>query len=193
MDINKRQASPAQAGRALAEQQTTVTLLMRTVALLEQAMSQHIYDAASGEKPGPECAYAALLSDLKNFLKRPAVLPKDVLAEGLRLIASQSVGADYTHEEAFEFIRATAKAHLAVAGRMPPPKLVMVVSGGNLQSMHGTKPFPSMDIVLVDHDHLRAAGVEAPSREAMEATEIANCPLAVQWDTVGSDVESTVG
>ncbi len=181
MQIEERQALPAHAGRALAEQISTVTLLMRAEELLGQAMSQHIYDAANGEKPGPECAYTVLLSDLKNFLAHPRPVPGDVLAEGLRLIASQSIGPDWTHQQAFDFIRTTAKAHLATAAGLPPAKIVMVLSGGLLQSVHGSDPFPHMDVVLVDRDHLEERGRSDDESDEIEAAAIAECPNALLW------------
>ncbi len=168
MQIEERQALPAHAGRALAEQISTVTLLMRAEELLGQAMSQHIYDAANGEKPGPECAYTVLLSDLKNFLAHPRPVPGDVLAEGLRLIASQSIGPDWTHQQAFDFIRTTAKAHLATAAGLPPAKIVMVLSGGLLQSVHCSDPLPHMDRSDDESDEIEAAA-------------IADCPNALLW------------
>lgn len=185
MQTIERRAALAPAGRATADQ-TPVALLKRAGALVEQAMREHIYDKANGEAPGPDCAFAAYLADLQKALARPAALPLDVLSDGLRLIAAQSVCPDWTHQQAFEFMRASAREHLAAAAVARPPKLVLVVSGGNVQSMHGSRPFPSMDIVLIDHDHLGADGRSEDECEAIEASEIAACPQAVLWDVGGN-------
>lgn len=60
----------------------------------------------------------------------------------------------------------------------PAPKLVIVVSGGCIQSMHCNVPL-GMDIVVVDHDNIAE---QRPDGDEIEADTIADCPLAVGWD-----------
>jgi hypothetical protein len=53
------------------------------------------------------------------------------------------------------------------------PKMVLVVSGGVLQTVHVSKGFPQIDLVLIDHDNLEDLDVDS---DEIEEREIADCP-----------------
>ena len=55
-------------------------------------------------------------------------------------------------------------------------KMVLVISGGNLQTVHVSKGFPTIDLMLVDHDNLDSCDVDS---DTIESREIADCPNVI--------------
>lgn len=133
MHPSQGQASPARAGgSALPVDATARGLMARTVELLELALSQHIYDASNGEAPGEDCVFSAHLAEVKAFLARPTA-HHEGLEEGLRLIATQSIGPDWSHEQAFDFMRATARSCLGPSAESPETPADLAAAGYRIE------------------------------------------------------------
>jgi hypothetical protein len=62
-----------------------------------------------------------------------------------------------------------------------PDTLVIVVSGGNIQSMHANREL-AMAIVVIDHDNIEAEAEEIADRaDEIEAAALDNCPVSIGW------------
>lgn len=65
---------------------------------------------------------------------------------------------------------------------MTAPKLVIVISGGNLQEIHCTAGFPEIDLVVIDHDNMEAEGISAAEADAIQDRATADTPNVHGWD-----------
>jgi hypothetical protein len=100
-----------------------------------------------------------------------------------RVKAASAAGENTTSTGAFrdsrEWLDSAATA-VALAYTAPADhKMVLVVSGGCLQTVHVSKDFPTIDLVLIDHDNLEDYDVD---NEAIEEREIADCPNVIVPD-----------
>lgn len=62
------------------------------------------------------------------------------------------------------------------------PKIVIVISGGNLQGISGSKNVPELDIVVIDHDNMEAEGIDRDRADELQDAALADCPKGLGFD-----------
>lgn len=73
----------------------------------------------------------------------------------------------------------------------PTPKLVITVSGGNIQGMCANVPL-GIDIVVIDFDNMKAECEEiADQADEIHELATADCPLSIMWDDHNAYVVDT--
>jgi hypothetical protein len=91
------------------------------------------------------------------------------IAEALPLEAQAKVAAAFGYEPAEE------RALIAIT-----PKLVIQISGGNLQAMNSNVPL-AIDIVVLDSDNMKADGMNDGQIDSIHKKELLDCAFVVGY------------
>lgn len=59
------------------------------------------------------------------------------------------------------------------------PKVVVILAGGNVQSIHSS--IPDIQVKVVDHDNLTAEGKSEQQANAIQFNELQNCPFEIKF------------